>query len=146
MQRRLTDGAEVVIRPYAASDEAAVVALWRRCDLVVPANDPQRDIELKRQVQPELLLVGVAEGRVVATAMAGYDGHRGWINYLAVDPDCQRRGVGRTIMEAAEAALKQRGCPKVNLQVRAGNADVVGFYERLGYAVEARVSMGKRLQ
>jgi len=135
----------VVVRPYQPSDEAEVVELWRRCGLVVPWNDPQRDIALKLQVQPRLLLVGTWDARVVATVMVGYEGHRGWINYLAVSPDCQRQGIGRQIMEVAEAELRTLGCPKINLQVRSTNTAVIAFYERLGYQVEDRVSMGKRL-
>jgi ribosomal protein S18 acetylase RimI-like enzyme len=133
------------VRPYEAADEAAVIDLWQRCGLVVPWNDPRRDIALKLQVNPELFLVGTLDGRVVATVMVGYDGHRGWINYLGVDPDVQRHGFGRRIMDVAEAKLRERGCPKVNLQVRSSNAGVIAFYERLGFRVEDRVSMGKRL-
>ncbi len=136
---------DLFVRFYQPADEGAVVALWRRCDLTTSSNDPQRDIALKLQAQPELFFVGVIDDRVVATVMAGYDGHRGWINYLGVDPDAQRRGVGRRMMEHAEAALCERGCPKINLQVRASSYAVVRFYERLGFTVEARVSMGKRI-
>ncbi len=138
--------AELVVRPYAAGDEAEVVALWRRCDLVVPWNDPHADVQRKLEFQPELFLVGTLAGRVVASVMAGYDGHRGWLNYLAVAPDLQRQGIGRRIMAAAEAALRQLGCAKINLQVRSSNPNVVAFYERLAYAVEDRISMGKRLR
>jgi len=137
--------AELVVRPYTDSDEAAVVALWRRCDLTGPSDDPQRDIQRKRQSYPELFLVGVRAGEVVATVMAGYDGHRGWINYLAVSPETQQQGIGRQMMAAAEAALERTGCPKINLQVRRSDANAVGFYERLGFAVEDRISMGKRI-
>lgn len=136
---------ELVVRPFETADQDAVIKLWRRCDLATPSNDSQRDIALKLRAQPELFFVGVIDDRVVATVMAGYDGHRGWINYLGVDPDAQRRGVGRRMMRHAEAALRERGCPKINLQVRASNDAVVRFYERLGYTVEARVSMGKRI-
>jgi ribosomal protein S18 acetylase RimI-like enzyme len=136
---------EFVVRPYAESDEADVIALWRSCNLVAPGNDPQDDIRRKLQVQRELFLVGVAADRVVATVMAGYEGHRGWINYVAVAPGLQRSGLGRAIMAAAETGLRKLGCPKINLQVRASNTEVVEFYQRLGFAVEERVSMGKRL-
>jgi len=121
------------------------VALWQRCNLVVAANDSTRDIALKSQFQPELFFVGTVDDRVVATVMAGYEGHRGWINYLAVSPDVQRHRLGRRMMAHAEHALRALGCPKINLQVRGSNAGVVRFYERLGFAVEDRVSMGKRL-
>jgi ribosomal protein S18 acetylase RimI-like enzyme len=142
----VTDAANLLIRPYADGDETEVVALWHRCNLVVPWNDPHRDIMLKRQFQPDLFLVGTAGGHVVAAVMAGYEGHRGWINYLAVSPDLQRRGLGRRMMAAAEAELRKLGCPKINLMVRSSNSDVVAFYARLGFAVEDRVSMGKRLE
>ncbi|HZO52702.1 MAG TPA: GNAT family acetyltransferase, partial [Bryobacteraceae bacterium] len=87
----------VQIRRYNLDDEKAVVALWRRCDLVRPWNDPNRDIQRKLGVSPDLFLVGIVDGQVVATVMAGYEGHRGWLNYLAVNPEFQRRGYGRTI-------------------------------------------------
>jgi ribosomal protein S18 acetylase RimI-like enzyme len=136
---------EVTIRPYQPTDEEQVVEVWRLCGLVVPPNDPRQDIQRKMQVQPELFLVGVFEERIAATVMAGYDGHRGWLYALAVAPDLQRHGLGRRIVEEAEARLKAVGCRKINLQVRASNTAVIGFYESLGFAVEERVSLGKRL-
>jgi len=135
----------VTIRPYQPTDEEQVVEVWRLCGLVVPPNDPRQDIQRKMQVQPELFLVGVFEERIAATVMAGYDGHRGWLYALAVAPDLQRHGLGRRIVEEAEARLKAVGCRKINLQVRASNTAVIGFYESLGFAVEERVSLGKRL-
>ncbi len=135
----------VVIRPYQPRDAAAAIALWHHCHLVVPWNDPKRDIARKRQVQPDLFLVGTLEGRVIATVMVGYEGHRGWINYLAVAPAVQRHGIGRRMMEAAEVALKQRGCPKINLQVRTSNAAALAFYRSLGFTVDEVVSLGKCL-
>ena len=134
------------IRPFHPGDADAVVALWHRCDLVRPWNDPYKDIERKLAVRPDLFLVGLIEGTIVAAVMAGYEGHRGWINYLAVDPDHQRRGFGRAILDAAEVRLRACGCPKINLQVRASNADVIAFYRRLGFAVDEVVSLGKRLE
>lgn len=133
------------LRTYHPADEAAVVDLWKACDLTRPWNDPHKDIARKVAEQPELFLVGEIDGRVVASAMVGYDGHRGWINYLAVDPQCQGRGYGRMLMDRAEALLIERGCPKLNLQVRAGNDAVLAFYDRLGYTRDATVSLGKRL-
>ena len=133
------------IRRYQTGDEAAVIALWRRCGLVMPQNDPSRDIAMKLAWQPDLLFVGEMDGRIVASVMAGYEGHRGWINYLAVEPDEQRQGRGRQLMTAAEAALRALGCPKINLQVRTTNAEVRAFYERIGYAVDNVISLGKRL-
>ena len=136
---------EITIRPYQAEDEKEVIDLWFRCDLVVPANNPKCDIERKMTYSPELFLVGVMNGAIVATVMAGYEGHRGWINYLAVAPEFQRQGIGTEMMRSAEERLIALGCPKINLQVRAGNAGVVTFYESIGYNKDEVVSMGKRL-
>jgi len=133
------------IRPFQADDEAAVIALWQRCKLTRPWNDPRKDIARKVGVQRELFLVGVEAGAIVAAVMAGYDGHRGSVNYLAVDPQHRRRGFGRALMQQIEALLTERGCPKVNLMVRAANADVMAFYRRLGYAPDEVVALGKRL-
>lgn len=135
----------MTIRPYSAPDEAAVIDLWQRCGLTRPWNDPRKDIQRKLTTQPELFLVAERDGTIVGTVMAGYDGHRGWVNYLAVAPDRQRQGIGRRLMQAAEAALLERGCPKLNLQVRSGNAAVLEFYARLGYGTDDVVSLGKRL-
>jgi ribosomal protein S18 acetylase RimI-like enzyme len=123
-----------------------VIALWRRCNLVVPWNDPARDIRRKLAIQPELFLVGLRHGVVVATVMAGYEGHRGWINYLAVSPDEQGCGLGRAMMAEVEQRLREMGCPKINLQVRGSNGGVIEFYRRLGYAVDDAISLGKRLE
>ena len=134
------------IREFKESDEEPVVALWKECGLVVPWNDPRRDILRKLKLQRDLFLVGRLDGRLVATAMAGYEGHRGWINYLAVSPECRGRGLGREMMDEAEARLRALGCPKINLQVRADNAEAIGFYERIGYRRDDVVSFGKRLE
>jgi ribosomal protein S18 acetylase RimI-like enzyme len=134
------------IRCFAPEDEPAVVALWQRCGLTRPWNDPHRDIRRKLRVRPDLFLVGVLDGALVGTVMAGYEGHRGWINYLAVDPRHQRRGLGRALMLEAERLLRQSGCPKINLQVRTGNQEAIAFYRRLGYAVDEVISLGKRLE
>jgi transcriptional regulator len=140
------DGELLRIRPYEAADEAAVVELWRACGLTVPWNDPYRDIATKRRAQPELFLVAILGGEVIGTVMVGYDGHRGWINYLGVAPEHQRQGIGRRLMERAEAELRRRGCPKINLQVRAANQGVIAFYERVGFTLEDVRNLGKRLQ
>ena len=139
------DEPDLTIRPYEPSDEAAVIDLWRRCGLVVPWNDPQHDIALKQLVNPELFLVATAGGRPVGTVMAGYDGHRGAINYVGVDPELRRHGYGRQLMAAAEELLRQRDCPKINLHVRTSNTGVIAFYERLGYKLDPTVCLGKRL-
>ena len=137
---------DLVIRPYQLMDEAGVVELWLQCNLVVPQNNPERDINRKLRMNPEWFLVGVIGGHIVATCMAGYEGHRGWINYLAVSPHHRRQGIGRRIMEEAEKRLKSAGCPKINLQVRETNRAVIQFYERIGYARDPVASMGKRLE
>ena len=136
---------EIKIRPYRQADEADVIQLWKRCNLIVPQNDPADDIARKIKVQPELFLVGVRDDRIIASVMAGYEGHRGWINYLAVDPDFRRQGIGRFLMGAVEKELRKRGCPKINLQVRKSNAAVIKFYERIGFTVDDVVGLGKKL-
>jgi ribosomal protein S18 acetylase RimI-like enzyme len=136
----------MLIRPFAPDDTEAVVALWERVGLTRPWNDPRKDIARKLRVQRELFLVAVEGTRLVGTVMAGYDGHRGWVNYLAVDVDCRRRGLGRQLMSDAEAGLRSLGCPKINLQVRAENREALAFYERLGFTRDAVVTLGKRLE
>jgi ribosomal protein S18 acetylase RimI-like enzyme len=135
----------VHIREYRPADEEAVVALWAACELTRPWNDPRKDIARKLADSPRLLLVGEVDGRVLGTVMAGYDGHRGWINYLAVHPAWRRRGLGRALMDAAEERLVALGCAKINLQVRDENVAARGFYEAIGYRLEPMVSFGKRL-
>ena len=136
----------MVIRPFVATDETSVVALWEHCGLTRPWNDPRKDICKKLAVRPDLFLVGTLDGVVVASVMAGYEGHRGWINYLAVAPEHQGKGLGRAMMAEAERLLRAAGCPKINLQVRSTNAKVIEFYRRLGYTVDDVVSLGKRLE
>ena len=136
----------MLIRPYRASDQAHVIQLWKNCGLVVPHNNPEQDIARKLAHSPDWFIVGEKAGKLVATCMAGYDGHRGWINYLAVAPEERRQGYARAMMDHAEALLKAAGCPKINLQVRARNESVISFYERIGFAGDATVSLGKRLE
>lgn len=133
------------IRVFDDSDRTEVIELWHRCELTRPWNDPDRDIERKLVVDADGFLVGVLDGRVIATVMAGYDGHRGWINYLGVDPDHRGQRHGEAMMAAAERVLAARGCAKVNLQIRTSNAAAMGFYESIGYAFDDVVSMGRRL-
>lgn len=134
------------IRAFQPADENAVIDLWRRCDLVRPQNDPRKDIARKLAVQPEMFLLAVSDGAIVGSVMCGYDGHRGWINYLAVNPEQRFRGIGRELMKEAERVLLAAGCPKVNLQVRAKNEAVIAFYRAIGFQVDEVISMGKRLQ
>ncbi len=123
-----------------------VVQLWTDLGLVVPWNNPYHDIRRKLDVQPELFLVGCLADKIVATVMAGYDGHRGWINYLAVHPDHQHTGIGRNMMDEAEIRLRAAGCPKINLQVRRTNSKMIEFYRKIGYKLDDVVSLGKRLE
>lgn len=134
------------IRPYRDSDERDIVALWGLCFPGGPArNDPQAVIARKSKVQPELFLVGLRGPRLIATALAGFDGHRGWVYRVATHPDHRHRGYARRMMAEVEQRLSALGCPKLNLQVYADNSGVVAFYERLGYAVEQRINLGKVL-
>jgi ribosomal protein S18 acetylase RimI-like enzyme len=133
------------IRSFRPADTDAVIELWQAAGLLRPWNDPRKDIERKLTVQPELFLVGETDGTVMAVAMVGYDGHRGWVNYLAVSPDARGLDHGRRMMNEAERLLTELGCPKLNLQIRSDNAEVRAFYEHLGYTQDAAVSYGKRL-
>ena len=137
--------AAMQIRPYRPADEAAVIALWRECGLV-RWSDPQKDIARKLKVNPEWFLVGEIDGQVMATCMVGYEGHRAWINLLGVAPAHQRGGYGRALVAEAERLMRTVGCAKINLQVLSTNAKVIAFYERLGFATDHVVSMGKRLE
>jgi len=136
----------LLIRPFQTEDEDALVALWKMCELTVPWNNPHKDIARKLQVQPELFLVGILDNSLIATVMGGYEGHRGWINYLAVHPDFQEKGYGQEIMNSVETGLREMGCPKINLQIRTGNNKIASFYQKLGFTNDHVVSMGKRLE
>ena len=144
MEKKDETGLE--IRAYRESDLDDVVALWRECGLVVPWNDPVRDINRKLGIQRQMFLVGTLHSTLVASVMAGYEGHRGWINYLAVAAGYRSRGLARRLLSEAEDLLRGMGCPKINLQVRSSNVDVVEFYKRVGCSVDDVVSMGKRLE
>ena len=133
------------IRSYRAADEAAVIALWRECGLV-RWTDPKKDIARKMKVNPEWFLVGEIDGKVMATCMLGYEGHRAWINLLGVAPNYQRGGHARALLDEVERLMRAAGCAKVNLQVLTSNLGVIAFYERLGFKRDDVVSMGKRLQ
>ena len=134
------------IRPYDEADLPGVTRLWQLVFPDAPAhNRPQEDISRKLAVQRRLFLLALMDEEVVGTAMAGYDGHRGWVYYVAVHPAWRRQGIGARLMSRVESDLLDIGCPKLNLQVRASNSQAVNFYKKLGYQVEERVSMGKRL-
>ena len=134
------------IRAFDQDDETAVIHLWERCGLTRPWNDPRKDIRRKRRAQAHMFLVGVVDGEIVASVMAGYEGHRGWLNYLAVAPDHRGHGYGRAIMAEAERLLADAGCPKLNVQIRSSNSAATGFYRAIGFADDEVVSMGKRLE
>ena len=133
------------IRAFQPADESAVIALWEVCGLTRPWNDPRKDIARKLTAQPELFLVGIEGDQLIATAMVGFDGHRGWVYYLAVDPVFQRLSYGKQLMHEAEQLLIARGCPKINLLVRSSNQQVLKFYAELGYTPDDVVSLGRRL-
>jgi len=131
------------IRPFVIEDTDAVLEVWSLAGMTTPERNPRADIQKKLRHSPESCFVGVLEGRVVATVMVGYDGHRGWIYSLAVKPDLQRKGIGSQMMEHVENWLRQHGCPRAKLQIDEARSDVAGFYEKLGYEVQPLVSMAK---
>jgi len=135
----------MIVREYHTEDHDPLIALWRACDLVKPQNDPRKDIQRKLDMNDGLLLVGELDEQIVASVMAGYEGHRGWINYLAVAPTHRRQGLASWMMQEAEKLLLAKECPKINLQIRETNHSVQAFYESIGYALEPVISMGKRL-
>ena len=136
----------IEIRPFKLGDEDAVVQLWADCGQIVPWNDPHRDIQRKLQVQSKMFLVACSREQIIGTVMAGYDGHCGWINYLAVHPNHERAGIARRLMHEAETRLLMAGCPKINLQVRSSNIGVIEFYKRIGFKQDEVLSFGKRLE
>ncbi|PWU08285.1 MAG: GNAT family acetyltransferase [Verrucomicrobia bacterium] len=146
MIKPITKSSKLKIRRFHPDDEPAVISLWQRCNLIRAWNDPSKDIRRKLKVRPDLFLLGLLNGEIVASVMAGYEGHRGWLNYLAVHPDHQRRSYARAIVEEAERLLRKAGCPKINLQVRTSNLGAVEFYRKIGYVMDEVVSMGKRLE
>jgi ribosomal protein S18 acetylase RimI-like enzyme len=135
----------VNIRSFHIDDEPAVVALWQQCGLTRPWNDPYKDVARKLAIQPELFLVGTQSASIVATVMAGYEGHRGWINYLAVAPAFRGRGYARALMHRVEERLLAMGCPKISLLIRSSNPEVMAFYRHIGYAQDDVATFGKRL-
>jgi len=139
----------IKLRPFDKGDSDKVIALWKKAGLLRLWNDPQKDItrKLREMAVNSYSWFWVAErdGVIIAAAMAGYDGHRGSVNYLGVDPDVQQSGIGRVIMQRIEADLIAAGCPKLNLQVRSDNVDVLAFYDRLDYQRDATLSLSKRL-
>jgi ribosomal protein S18 acetylase RimI-like enzyme len=133
------------ISPITDTDVSAVIVLWQRCGLIRPWNDPSADIAFARRGPNSAILVGRADDAIVASAMVGHDGHRGWVYYVAVDPDAQHKGHGRAIMTAAEDWLRRQGAAKIMLMVRPNNTAVQTFYETLGYDEQERVIYAKWL-
>ncbi len=133
------------IRTYRPEDEKQVIALWQQCNLITPSNNPQRDIERKINDSPELFFVGQKDNKIIASCMAGYDGHRGWIYYLAVQQNLQRTGIASKIIEYAEQNLMRMGCPKINLMIRESNTEVISFYRKTGYENDPVLVLSKRL-
>ena len=130
---------------YDSKYQRALVDLWKKCDLVVPSNDPVEDIKKKLEFQPQLFFVALLDGRLVGSVMVGYEGHRGWLNYMAVLPSFQKRGYGKKLVNKAIVELRKIGCLKLNLQVRKSNASVIKFYKHLGFEEEERISLGMRI-
>jgi ribosomal protein S18 acetylase RimI-like enzyme len=135
----------LAIASIVDADVAAVIALWQACGLTRPWNDPAADIALARQGSNATLLIGRDGGAIVATVLVGHDGHRGWVYYLAVDPDRRHNGYGRVMMDAAESWLRERDIEKLQLLVRADNTSVKNFYQSLGYSMQERVIYAKWL-
>jgi len=134
------------ITSYNPTYQTAVMDLWKKCNLVVPQNDPIEDIQKKIDVQPELFFVALLKNKLIGSVMAGYDGHRGWLYYLAVLPEYQKKGYGKKLVKKAVNELRKLGCLKVNLQVRTDNTSIVNFYKHLGFKEEERVSLGMHLK
>ncbi len=135
----------MVIRKYQDQDKGALINLWEEAfPTAAPHNQPARVIEEKLAVD-DLIFVAEEDGEILGACQAGYDGHRGWLYGVAVSPDRRRRGIGTNLVETAVQSLNERGCGKVNLQIRAGNTAVADFYESCGFNVEDRLSMGRHL-
>jgi ribosomal protein S18 acetylase RimI-like enzyme len=135
----------LTIAPIEDADIAEVIALWRRCGLTRPWNDPAADIALARKGPNAAVLAGRNGGGIVASVLVGHDGHRGWVYYVAVDPDCRHWGYGRVVMDAAEDWLRRRGIEKLQLMVRPDNSQVQTFYQSLGYLAQERIIYAKWL-
>jgi ribosomal protein S18 acetylase RimI-like enzyme len=130
---------------YQVDDETAMIELWRECGLVVPWNNPLADIARKMADSPELFFTGRIDGKLVASCMAGYDGHRGWIYYLAVTRPQQRKGLAAQLVAHVEARMCELGCPKLELMVRDTNSEVIAFYQAIGFNLDPVRVLSKRL-
>ncbi len=135
----------LVIRPFRTTDQKRVIHLWDQCGLLVPWNNPEEDIQRKLADSPEMFIVGELDNEIIATCIFGYDGHRGWVYYLAVKPNQQRNKVATQMMSHVEEKLKRLGCPKINLMVRESNLGVRSFYHEIGYSDDSVITLSKRL-
>jgi ribosomal protein S18 acetylase RimI-like enzyme len=131
---------------FDAKYENSVIELWKHCNLLVKQNNPKVDIKEKMNFQPDLFFLGFLKKKLVSSIMIGYDGHRGWINYLAVHPNFQRNGIGTIMMDFATKKLLELGCQKINVQVRNSNRFAVNFYQKIGFTDDQVIGMGKRIQ
>ena len=136
---------ELNIRTYEQEDLEDVLIVWKQCGLLRSWNNPKLDIQRKVNAQKNLFFVGEVTNKIIATAMFGYEGHRGWLNYFAVLPQFQKRGFGKHLLEFGETKLIERGCPKLNLQIRTENKQALNFYKAVGYSEDRAFSLGKRL-
>jgi ribosomal protein S18 acetylase RimI-like enzyme len=134
-----------IIRTFRPDDKSDVINLWRQCGLIVPWNNPEADIQRKLSTSPNLFYVGVLDGELIASCMAGYDGHRGWIYFLAVNSVHQRQGFASRLIDHAESELIKLGCPKVELMVRKSNNNIISFYQGIGYDIDPVIVLSKRL-
>ena len=134
-----------IIRTFRPDDESDVINLWRQCGLIVPWNNPKTDIQRKLSTSPDLFYVGVLDDELIASCMAGYDGHRGWIYFLAVISAYQREGFASRLIDHVESELIKLGCPKVELMVRKTNENVISFYQSAGYDIDPVMVLSKRL-
>lgn len=135
----------VSLRAALAGDREAVVALWEAAGLTRPWNDPRADFDLALATATSAVLLAEQEGVIIGSVMVGFDGHRGWVYYLAAAPESRLQGIGRRLMRAAEDWLSAIGSPKIQLMVRGDNQAARGFYDALGYEVQDVVTIGKRL-
>jgi ribosomal protein S18 acetylase RimI-like enzyme len=131
---------------YDPKYQEDMIDLWKKCNLIVPQNDPIEDIQKKLDFQPDLFLIALLDGQLIGSVMVGYEGHRGWLNYLAVLPEYQKRGYGRRLVKKAVEELRKLDCLKVNVQVRKSNPSAIGFHKHLGFKDDNVVSLGLRLK
>jgi ribosomal protein S18 acetylase RimI-like enzyme len=131
---------------YSSKYQKAVIDLWKKCDLIVPQNDPVEDIQKKLEFQPQLFLIALLDGQLIGSVMVGYEGHRGWLNYLAILPNYQKQGYGKKLVFKAIDELKKFGCLKVNVQIRKNNPSAIEFYKHVGFKDDNVIGLGMRLK